>query len=236
MRLLKANEIDARIGTITDKGYTLLLYKDARVDMAILDETYGQSNWQRTHEVINGNLFCNIEVWDDEKKTWVKKQDVGTESFTEKEKGEASDSFKRAGVNWGIGRELYTSPFIWITPTNEEVETKDGKSKLKSGYKFKVDTIGYNDVFEINKLVISINKYGKSKVVYTMGTDKEDDNNLIKNQPIFQSQIEMIEHDLLTSKYTLEQILKKYNVNSLSALTWEQGEKIKKALQPKEVF
>ena len=115
-RMLKAEEIECRVGTINGKGCSLLLYKDARVDMKILDETYGVGNWQRTHEVINDNLFCTIEIWNDKINQWVKKQDVGTESYTEKEKGEASDSFKRAGFNVGIGRELYTSPFIWIQP------------------------------------------------------------------------------------------------------------------------
>ena len=149
MRLLTAGEIDCRIGNTTDKGASILLYKDARVDMRILDETYGSMNWQRRHEVVNGNLFCTIEVWDSEKGCWVSKQDVGTESFTEKEKGEASDSFKRAGFNWGIGRELYTAPFIWITTTSDDL---DNRGKIKT--KFFVREIAYNEQNEINHLVI----------------------------------------------------------------------------------
>ena len=117
--LLTAEDIDCRVQSVSKAkngtvGAVLLLYKDARVDMRILDQVFGPGNWQRTHEVINGNLFCNIDIWDDEKKTWVRKQDVGTESNTEKEKGQASDSFKRAGFNVGIGRELYTGPFIYV--------------------------------------------------------------------------------------------------------------------------
>ena len=109
--LLTEQDIDCRVQSVSKAktgrvGAVLLLYKDARVDMRILDQVFGPGNWQRTHEVINGNLFCNIDIWDDEKKTWVRKQDVGTESNTEKEKGQASDSFKRAGFNVGIGREL----------------------------------------------------------------------------------------------------------------------------------
>ena len=113
--LLTANDVECRIKKITNEGAILLLYKTARVDMRILDEVYGVMNWQRRHEVINGNLFCTISVWDSEKSQWVSKQDVGTESNAEAEKGQASDAFKRAGFAWGIGRELYDAPFIWIS-------------------------------------------------------------------------------------------------------------------------
>lgn len=112
--LLTANDVECRIKKITNEGAVLLLYKTARVDMRILDEVYGEMNWQRHHEVVNGNLFCTISVWDSEKSQWVSKQDVGTESNAEAEKGQASDAFKRAGFAWGIGRELYDAPFIFI--------------------------------------------------------------------------------------------------------------------------
>ena len=113
--LLTADDIECRIQLITSKGAAiLLLYKTARVDMRILDEVYGPMNWQRHHEVINGNLFCTISVWDENKSQWISKQDVGTESNAEAEKGQASDAFKRAGFAWGIGRELYDAPFIFI--------------------------------------------------------------------------------------------------------------------------
>jgi len=143
IRLLRADEIDVRIGGFNkDKtGGFLLLYKDARVDMNLLDETFGVRGWQRKHELINGNLFCTISIWDDDKKQWVDKQDVGVESKSAKEKGEASDAFKRAGTNVGIGRELYTPLFIWI-------------NTLAENDKFKVSEIGYNDKREIDKLTI----------------------------------------------------------------------------------
>ena len=144
-RTLKAEEIECRVGTINGRGCSLLLYKDARVDMKILDETYGVGNWQRTHEVINDNLFCTIEIWNDRIKQWVKKQDVGTESYTEKEKGEASDSFKRAGFNVGIGRELYTSPFIWVSNKDCKIIGSSGKFKCF-------------DKFEVAKILIDENK------------------------------------------------------------------------------
>ena len=84
IRLLMADEIECRIGTINEKGLSLLLYKDARADMKILDEVFGPNNWQRTHEVIGGNLYCNVQIYDEEKKQWISKMDVGTESYTEK--------------------------------------------------------------------------------------------------------------------------------------------------------
>lgn len=171
IRKLKANEIEARVSTITDKGASLLLYKDARVDQKILDEVFGVYGWQRTHQLIGDRLYCTIELWDDDKKCWVAKQDVGTESNTEKEKGQASDSFKRAGFNVGIGRELYTAPFIWVPADKMEIKTKTdytGKTKNYTNDKFEVVEIGYNDNGEINKLKI-VNEKTKV-VVYELGS------------------------------------------------------------------
>jgi hypothetical protein len=159
IRTLRADEIECRVQQITEKGCVLLIYKDARCDMKILDEIFGSMNWQRSHEVINDNLFCNIEIWDNDKKQWVRKQDVGIESNTEKEKGEASDSFKRAGFNVGIGRELYTAPFIWINLDPSEITEK---KQLAKGIKFEVKSIGYNSEKEIISLVIVDNK-GKER-------------------------------------------------------------------------
>ena len=144
IRLLKANEIECRIGRMNDKGIALLLYKDARADMKILDEVFGFDGWEREHQLIDGKLFCTVRVWSEKRNCWISKQDVGTESNTEKEKGQASDSFKRACVNLGIGRELYTAPFIWIS-------AKKGYDKSE---KFEVKEIGYNEEREINRLLI----------------------------------------------------------------------------------
>ena len=113
-RDLNADEIDVRIGQVGEGYFTLLCYKDARVDMDILDETVGAERWQRRHYEVKSNLYCEVGIHF-EGVGWVFKGDCGTESNTEKEKGEASDSFKRACVNWGIGRELYTAPKIFIT-------------------------------------------------------------------------------------------------------------------------
>ena len=145
-RKLNANEIEVRVARITDKGLQLLLYKDARCDMNILDETVGPENWQRQHTRDNSN--CIVSIWDDVKKQWISKEDTGTESFTEKEKGQASDSFKRACFNWGIGRELYTAPFIWVPADKANINNK------KCSDKFIVEKIQYNDKGVIEGLAI----------------------------------------------------------------------------------
>jgi hypothetical protein len=158
-RDLKADEIDVRIAQVKKNGVSLLLYKDARVDMDILDETVGAMNWKRSHTRDNAN--CIIEIWDDTKKQWISKEDTGTESFSEKEKGLASDSFKRAGFNWGIGRELYTSPFIWVNAEDTEIyEVSVGKYNCKD--KFYVEAIQI-----IDKVITGLSiKNSKNKRVF----------------------------------------------------------------------
>lgn len=160
-RDLKAEEIDVRVGTISEKGCSLLLYKDARCDMAILDESVGAENWQRRHTRENAN--CVVSIWDDNKKQWIEKEDTGTESNTEKEKGQASDSFKRACVNWGIGRELYTSPFIWVGSDKVKIDINPKTQKAMTYDKFYVSEIEIKDKC-IVKLSIGIVKKG---VVFT---------------------------------------------------------------------
>ena len=142
-RTLRADEIDCRISQIhkQGEGLALLLYKDARCDQNILDETVGPMNWQRKH--LRDNRNCVVSIWDEKKKAWIEKEDTGTESETEKEKGLASDSFKRACFNWGIGRELYTAPFIWIP--KDKCRIKDYNGKMKCFDRFTVKAISYTD-------------------------------------------------------------------------------------------
>ena len=140
-RLLKAEEILCRVNTINEKGISLLLYKDARVDMDLLDETVGNMNWKKEYTRDNHN--CIVSIYDENKKEWVSKEDTGTESNSEAEKGLASDSFKRACVNWGIGRELYTAPFIYI-PADKVNLTKKG-DKYTTYDKFIVEKIKYDE-------------------------------------------------------------------------------------------
>lgn len=152
-RPLKASEIDVRIAQVKQNGLTLLLYKDARCDMNLLDETVGPYNWKKSYSRDNAN--CTVSLWDSEKGEWISKEDTGTESFTEKEKGLASDSFKRACFNWGIGRELYTAPFIWVTNAGIFKQTVNGKDIYKCNDKFKVKEIEYDENKNITKLVIT---------------------------------------------------------------------------------
>lgn len=167
-RELNADEIECRVATVSAKGCSLLLYKDARADMNLLDETVGAMNWQRSHEVIDGRLYCTLSIWDEVKKMWISKQDVGTESYTEKEKGQASDSFKRAAFNFGIGRALYTAPFIWINETDANVQTSNGKFTTRE--RFEVSEIAYTDGV-ITRLVIVNAK--NHRPVYTFGKSEE---------------------------------------------------------------
>ena len=127
-RDLVEDEIECKVSTIKEKGLSLLLYKTARTDMQLLDETVGAYNWQCNYEEVKGNMYCTISIYDKEKQQWVSKQDCGVESaFGDKEKGEASDAFKRAGFKWGIGIELYTSPFIWISSDKCNIKSTNGK-------------------------------------------------------------------------------------------------------------
>lgn len=167
IRLLRADEIECRVAQINKSGtgLSLLLYKNARTDMDILDETFGPMNWQRRHTRDNAN--CIVSVWDNDKRQWVEKEDTGTESNTEAEKGLASDSFKRACFNIGIGRELYTAPFIWVTPPNCDIK-KDDNGRVSCKDRFEVQEIGYNERREINRLVIINSK--THNVAFELGT------------------------------------------------------------------
>lgn len=138
-RDLRADEIECRVARVTEYGVSLLLYKDARCDQNILDETVGAMNWQRCHTRDNAN--CIVSLWDDRKQQWISKEDTGTESNTEKEKGLASDSFKRACFNWGIGRELYTAPTIKVNPGDATIKEQKGVLKCF-------------DTFAVQKIVI----------------------------------------------------------------------------------
>lgn len=161
-RDLTADEVECRIGQIKPNGLTLLLYKDARCDMNILDETVGVENWQREHYECKGNLFCKVGIKCGDE--WIWKADCGTESYTEKEKGESSDSFKRSCVCFGIGRELYTAPFIWIP--SDKCNITNGKCHDK----FVVEAIKIKD----KKIVgLSIKNTTTNKRVFLMKPNEE---------------------------------------------------------------
>lgn len=169
-RDLRADEIDCRVARCTEKGAQLLLYKDARADMIILDEQIGPENWQREHYECKGNLFCRVGIKAGNE--WIWKADCGAESNTEKEKGEASDSFKRACTNWGIGRELYTSPFIWVKAEDADIEksartTANGRPVYESKGRFSVSHMEVKD-----KKITALEITNKGRVVYSFGMGK----------------------------------------------------------------
>lgn len=155
---LTVSEIDFRIQSINNGGYaTILVYKDARVDMERLDAVHGEL-WQREHHVINGNLFCRVGVYNKEINDWVWREDVGTESMAEKEKGQASDAFKRACFNLGIGRELYSYPLISIklngngTDKSGEWEKLEGSRANKQTWNLKLKEWTWYSEFDGNTI------------------------------------------------------------------------------------
>lgn len=156
---LTSEEIDFRIQSINTGGYaTILAYKDARVDMKRLDDVFGVEYWQKKFEVINGNLFCSVGIFNEKLNQWIWKQDVGTESMTEKEKGQASDAFKRACFNLGIGRELYDYPIISIklNPTEFKLEEYNGKKVAKQTYELKLKSWTWESFFNEKNVLIKL--------------------------------------------------------------------------------
>ena len=216
-RLLKASEIECRAGVISNKGLSLLLYKDARADQRILDETFGIFGWKRSHQSINGDLYCTVEIFDKETGMWVSKQDAGAAGRSEKEreKSLASDSFKRACFNWGIGRELYTAPFIWIPAERTEIQERGGKFCCND--RFSVATIAYNDERAISSLSITNSKY---KIVYVMGSDNSVNS-------LSSTQIASLKKELARTGVTADEVKARYNVVNLEDMP---GDIYKKAM------
>lgn len=212
---LKAEEIECRVQTVNEKGCSLLLYKTARVDAKMLDETVGAENWQNDFKEIDGVLYGGIAIKSDNGE-WVYKWDCGTESNTEADKGRASDAFKRAGFKWGIGRELYSAPFIWVVSTDLkkhwQVKGKTdryGKPVWTCADRFKVTDIAYDG----DKIV--------ELVIY----------NTLSNKKVFElhkpvvPDMATINAEIKTLKLTdenIEEIKSKYQVKDLKDMTDDQ--------------
>ena len=214
IRLLRADEIECRVGTINERGLSLLLYKDARVDQKILDEAFGMYGWERTHQSIEGNLYCTVRIWDSEKAQWIEKQDVGTTSYTEKEKGQASDAFKRACVNVGIGRELYTAPFIWIPSSKANIQKRD--NRYTTSERFQVREISYNEMREIAAITI-VNDRGV--VVYEYQEKKNSSKNQSTTNRITELQKKELENELKRTGVDIEKVLGRYELKKLDEMT-----------------
>ena len=218
IRLLRHDEIECRVGTISDKGLSLLLYKDARADMKILDETFGVMNWQRSHQLIGNSLYCTVSVWDEDKKQWISKMDVGTESYTEKEKGQASDSFKRACVSLGIGRELYTAPFIWVSSNKVNIQKRG--DKLYTYDKFSVSEITYN-----NREIVGITILNQDgKVVYSLNNTNNNQNKNCNTQQdsvcnTADEKVQAINKELARTGIALDTVLERYGVSAVEEMS-----------------
>ena len=175
---LSVKDIDFRIQSINKGGYaTVLAYKDARVDINRLNSVCGQLGWERKHSRENHN--CTVSLWDSENNHWVSKEDTGTESNTEAAKGLASDSFKRACFNWGIGIELYDYPVISVKlngggndPKNCEWYLKGGYTK--PGYNLKLKEWSWYAEFNTNKISFLAAKDQNGKVRFQWGKMKKD--------------------------------------------------------------
>lgn len=171
-RNLTADEIDCRVGqagkTSAGAWATLLLYKDARVDMTLLDEMFGPYGWQREHKELKNVMYCGVSLRDPGTGEWITKWDAGAESNTEAEKGEASDSFKRACVNWGLGRELYTGPVIFINLKEDEYKADGYNIKVNKNVKFFVKDISISDDKKITVLTI-VDRTGTERFTWKTG-------------------------------------------------------------------
>lgn len=232
-RLLRADEIDCRISICNQYGVGLLLYKDARCDQNILDETVGAMNWQRKHTRDNAN--CIVSLWDSEKKQWIEKEDTGKESNTEAEKGLASDSFKRACFNWGIGRELYTAPDMWVKAndlkTLKEVDGYQGKKKWECRDTFKVTDIKYQDKKIVYVQILDVSNgtpmnFGKNPEQIPVPTEKpktekkkiED----VPNMQVSKEKAEELAGMAIKDNVPLSCILTLYAVKDLESMTEKQ--------------
>ncbi len=223
-RPLRADEIECRVSMVSGKGVSLLLYKDARCDMNILDETVGTDNWQREHYECKGNLFCRVGIHTDDN-GWVYKADCGTESYAEKEKGESSDSFKRACFNWGIGRELYTAPFIWINNGDVEIVENNGRKTTKD--RFSVVMIETSQDKKIQYLRIE-NKTQK-KTVFEWKNCED-----IGKMRIDKLKVKTISNMLLRTQTDTEGFLSYFRVGKIEELTENQFREAIDLLKKKE--
>jgi len=237
-RSLKADEIDCRVAMCKESGLSLLLYKDARVDQNILDETVGPMNWQRRHTRDNAN--CIVSLWDEDKQQWIEKEDTGTESFTEAEKGLASDSFKRACFNWGIGRELYTAPFIWISSDKCSISKRTNSKGQETWVcfdRFVVVGIEIKDG-KITSLAIA-NASRKMEIVFSMGRLEQKDEQVVTPEKKDEYKVtpEQVQELLKLAQETgtgLEQMLKAAQIRSEKDITPSIYKRLKAGLLNKK--
>ena len=223
-RLLRANEIECRISSCNQYEVQILLYKDARVDMNLLDEVHGSLGWQNQYELIDGQLFCVVEVWDAEKGMWISKENVGVESYTEKEKGRASDAFKRACFNLGIGRELYTAPDMKVKSKDLKTHSKDENGRWTCRDTFKVESIEY-DGDRISYVTI---KNLKTQGLLEFGEPVQAKNQReeLENMTLGEAKAAVLRSRMRSECIDAEKLLSSYGVTDTSELTEKQFSQI----------
>lgn len=213
-RLLRANEISVRVQSVLEHGAILLLFTNSRVVQTIMDATYGVLNWQISYEMEGPFLTAIVSVWDPGKKQWISKQDVGTESKSEREKGLFSDALKRTCVRFGVAKELYTSPFIWIPATKIAIERKD--DRLVTNERFHVDDIEYDEERNISYLKIM---NGTNQVVYVWGKPKENTDGNVAITMVTDEKMEQLRKELQRTGVSMEAVLGRYCITSETQLT-----------------
>lgn len=225
-RLLRADEIDVRIAMVQSWGISLLLYKDARCDQNILDETVGSMNWQRHHNRDNAN--CIVSIWDEAKQQWIEKEDTGTESNTEREKGLASDSFKRACFNWGIGRELYTSPAMFVKPNKlKTFKNENGRFTCK-------DRFRVNDIIYSGKKIVKVDVLNESTgevIVFGEAPEEKQKEQEVKEKKIGKVKGKALEKMLTDAEQDIEKIKAYYKFTKFEDLTEQQHQMIVSGFQ-----
>lgn len=218
---LEADDIECRVSQVNKDGsVNLLLYKTARVDANVLDDVIGQFSWQCEFREVNGVVYCGIGILEPTSKVWVWKWDAGSESNVEKEKGQASDAFKRAGFKWGIGRELYTAPRIKVSA--DKSGARDGKCFTP----FKVDSIEYDDSGSVSKLIIAHGWTGDILYQFHKMEPKPAQDEWTPRQnarKASQNQVGFLTRLCRNDDREINAICEKYNVRTLSELTMEQA-------------
>ena len=229
IRNLNPEEIDCRVGAIMEQGISLLLYKDARVDQTILDEVFGIYGWQRRHNMIGNELYCILSIWDDEKQQWVEKEDVGIESDYQKAKGAASDSFKRACFNVGIGRELYSAPFIYVPLNKVRMDDKNGKKTVKDSFSVKSIETSADKI--ITALEIT-NQRGE--IVYTYRLNRKQEKPVHEEEPqepLSTEEIQLLYMELGRTGVPVQQILSRYGITAIQQMDQKTYKKAISALK-----
>ena len=204
-RDLRADEITLKAFP-DGSGISIILYKDARVDINILNETVGPKNWTRRYP--HNSSYCEVSIWDNEKNLWVTKGDYGQCDFgSNSEKGTASDSFKRACFSWGIGIELYSSPVINIPRHYVTVVNTNNVPRV-------LDDL-YVSEFKVKDHIItdlSITSSLSNQVIYSYVDGKE-----VKVTPVlsYQNQLKLFVSTI--KDLTLMEVAQEYKINGNSS-------------------